>query len=50
MGLNHCLADCHHRVVKEEIAGDDAPLPNANGRVVCWVSMDEVKDKIKMKQ
>ena len=26
------------RVVKEEIADDDTPLPNANGRVVCWVS------------
>ena len=24
-------------VVKEEIADDDAPLPNTNGRVVCWV-------------
>ena len=25
-------------VVKEEIAEDEAQLPNTNGRVVCWVS------------
>ena len=25
--------------MKEEIAEDEAQLPNANGRVVCWVSL-----------
>ena len=38
----HTLTHSHshtYRVVKEEIADDAAPLPNTNGRVVCWVRL-----------
>ena len=30
---------CICRVVKEELAEDEAALPNVKGRVVCWVSL-----------
>ena len=32
----HSVFSCS--VVKEELAVDDALLPQVNGRVVCWVS------------
>lgn len=32
------LATFYCRVVKEELADDEALLPCTNGRVVCWVS------------
>ena len=34
------------RVVKEELADDEALLPCTNGRVVCWVSVKELYSSI----
>ena len=38
MYIHEFASHCTFRVVKEEIIEDESSLPNAKGRIVCWVS------------